>query len=145
MLGIIAAAVMAGSFFLPWLEFVGNELGPTFVFNENAPELVELPWRVWAFLGSFVLAAIAALLALGRRPAGVVMLLAGGIPYALIAEAVLGVRDRAQDLGLPIPQGRSPMETFDAVSQYMAIGLPAYFIAAALLVVIGLARLVRGA
>jgi hypothetical protein len=73
------------------------------------------------------------------------MLIAGAIPFGLIAQQVLGMRDQAQDLGLPLPQGADPAQAFDMVREFMAIGLPAYFISAALLVMIGLARTVRGA
>jgi len=145
MIGVIVAAVMAGSFFLPWVELFGNEVGPMLLFDENAPPLGDLPWQGFAFLASFALAALAALLALMERAAGVLMLIAGAIPFGLIAQQVLGVRDQAQDLGLPLPQGGDPAQAFDMVREFMAIGLPAYFISAALLVMIGLARTVRGA
>jgi hypothetical protein len=69
----------------------------------------------------------------------------GGIPFALIAEQVTGARNQIQDLGLPIPQGGSPAEALDMIRELTAIGAPMYFISAALLIVIGLARLVRGA
>ncbi|MDB9943532.1 hypothetical protein OAD19_00595 [Octadecabacter sp.] len=46
---------------------------------------------------------------------------------------------------MPIPQGGSPAEALDMIREFIAIGAPMYFIRAALLIVIGLARLVRGA
>ena len=96
-------------------------------------------------MASFPIAALAAIAALMRRRAGFLMVVAGGIPFALIAEQVTGARNQIQDLGLPIPQGGSPAEALDMIREFTAIGAPMYFISAALLIVIGLARLVRGA
>ncbi len=144
MLGIIVAAIMAASFFMPWFVFFGNEVGPMVLFDENAPPLGDLPWKGFAFLASFAIAVLAAVVALMRGKAGFLMLVAGIIPFALIAQQVLGARDQVQDFGLPIPEGGSPAEAFDMIREFVAMGVPAYFISAALLIVIGLARIVRG-
>ena len=87
------------------------------------------------------MAAIAVLL---RRSAGVLMLVAGAIPFALVAETVLNTRDQAQEMGLPLPEEGDPIEALRKMQDFVEIGLPAYFVSAALLVVIGLARIVRG-
>lgn len=144
MLGAIVAAIMAASFFMPWVEMFGNSIGPMMMFGDNAPPLGDLPWQAWAFVASFVIAGWAAVMALAGRAVGVLMLIAGAIPFGLIAQQVIGVADRAQDLGLPLPQGGTSSEAFDMIGDFMAMGLPAYFISAALLVVIGLVRMVRG-
>jgi hypothetical protein len=121
MLGIIAAALMAASFFMPWLSFLGEEMSPVGMIGDQI-SLADLPWRGWAFVASFAIAGLAAVKALRRRRAGLLMLIAGAIPYGLIGEQILGVRNQAQDL-------------------FIEFGLPAYFIAAALLIVIGLGRI----
>jgi len=144
MLGVIVAAIMAASFFLPWVDIFGNSIGPTMLFSENAPALSDFPWQGWAFLASFAIAALAAVVALAGRPAGVLMLIAGAIPFGLIAQQVVGAKGQMDDLGLPIPQGGDPSETWDVMREFIQIGAPAYFICAALLVLIGLARTVRG-
>jgi hypothetical protein len=106
--------------------------------------ITELPWRGWVFVASFALAALAAIAVILRRSAGALMLVAGAIPFALIAETVLNTRDQAQEMGLPLPEGGDPIEALRKMQDFVEIGLPAYFVSAALLVVIGLARIVRG-
>ncbi|MDB9943533.1 hypothetical protein OAD19_00600 [Octadecabacter sp.] len=44
-------------------------------------------------MASFPIAALAAIAALMRRRAGFLMVIAGGIPFALIAEQVTGARN----------------------------------------------------
>lgn len=144
MLGAIVAALMAASFFLPWVEFFGNPMGPMTLFEEGGPQLDDMPWQAWAFFASFAIAALAAVLAILGRAAGILMLIAGAIPFGLIGQQVLGVRDQAQDYGLPLPNGGSPTEALDMAREFLAIGTPVYFISAALLVLIGLGRMVRG-
>ena len=143
MLGVLVAAVMAATFFLPWFEFFGEAIGPTMIF-EDGIRWENMPWQGFGFLASFAIAALAALMALAGRAAGVLMLIAGAIPYGLIAHSVLGARDQLNEMGLPIPRGNNPTETFDMVREFIAIGAPLYFIAAALLVLIGLGRTVTG-
>lgn len=145
MIGAVVAAIMAASFFMPWFSFFGNDFGPMDLFDQAEGVDLDLNWRAWLVLASFAIAALAAVGALLRRSAGILMVIAGGIPAALIAEQVMGARGQIQDLGLPIPQGGNPAEAFDMVREFIAIGAPMYFISAALLIVIGLARLMRGA
>ena len=146
MLGVIVAAIMAASFFMPWVSLFGDSMGPTMLFEDGGPDIGDMPWQVWAFLASFVLAALGAVLGLAGRAAGLVMLIAGAIPFALIGQQLLKARGQAQDIGaqLPIPQTDGAGELWNAMREVMGIGLPAYFISAALLVVIGLVRTVRG-
>jgi len=144
MLAIVVAGVMAGSFFLPWLEVFGQQIGPQIILDGDIIPLADLPWRGWLFLASFALAALGAVLVVVRRPAGVVLVVAGGIPFGLIAERVLGVQGQMQDLGLPLPQTADASQAIDFMRDFMAIGLPVYTVSAALLVVIGLMRVVRG-
>lgn len=146
MIGALLAALMAASFFMPWVTMFGEGIGPAMIFDDGAPPLADMPWQMWAFLASFALAALAALLALAGRAAGAVMLIAGGIPFGLIAQQVMGMHRRTQDLGLPMPgRGGDPSQAFDMMREFAAIGLPAYFGSAALLVMIGFVRMVRGA
>lgn len=145
MIGAIVAAVMAASFFLPWVEFFGESMGPAMIFDDGAPPIADMPWQALAFFASFAIAALAAVLALLGRAAGALMLIAGAIPFGLIAQQAMTTRNQVQDLGLPLPSnGGDPAQAFDMMREFMAIGLPAYFISAALLVVIGMVRMVSG-
>ncbi len=105
MVGLIAAAAMVASFFLPWVAFFGTELAPVYFFDENAPPMGDYPWRVYAVMASFVVAALAVLCVVLRRRAGLVMLIAGGIPVGLIAEPILRGVDQIQDLPVEVPRG----------------------------------------
>jgi len=145
MFGAILAAIMAASFFLPWVVFFGDAFGPQMLIEGNQIELANMPWQLAAFLASFAVAALAAVLALLGRAAGVLMLIAGGIPYGIIAHGIITARGEIQDLGLPLPDSGNPMEAFNSIRDFIDVGLPAYFISAALLVVVGLVRMVRGA
>lgn len=144
MLGALWAAIMAASFFLPWVEFLGEGMGPTSMFGENGLPFSDFPWQAWAFVASFALAGIAFVMSITGRAAGVVMLVAGAIPYGIIAHAALDAKGLVDDTGVPLPSGGSPMDAYNMISDYIAVGMPAYFISAGLLVFIGLARAVRG-
>lgn len=144
MIGVFAAAVMAASFFLPWIEFFGETLGPAMIFDDASPPIGDLPWQTLVFLAGFAIAALAAVLGLFRRAAGFAMFVAGAIPFGLIAQGMVSAQDQIQELGLPIPSGRDPFEIYDLTKDFLAIGIPAYFISAALLVVIGLGRVLSG-
>lgn len=144
MIGAIFAALMAGSFFMPWVELFGEGLGPAMLFDENGPPLGDIPLRGWAFLASFVIAALAALAALMGRAAGVLMLLAGAIPYTLIAEQAFFAKEQLDDLGLPFPRMDDPQQVFEMLREVVAMGMPAYFVSAAILIVVGLGRGMRG-
>lgn len=145
MIGVIVAAAMAASFFLPWVSFFGTEFGPMSLLDPQEGIEISLNWRAWAFLGSFGIAALAAVMAVMQRAAGFFMFVAGAIPFALVGEQALSAREQIQDLGLPLPQGGNPAEAFDMVREFIDIGAPMYVISAALLVVIGLVRMMRGA
>lgn len=143
MIGLLAAAAMVGSFFLPWLSILGEDLIPYDMIGDQIP-LSDLPWRGLVFLSSFALAALAIVLLVIQRAAGIVMVIAGAIPFALIAESVFGVREQAQDLGLPLPDGGNLLEVGQRMREFIDMGLPVYLVAAAVMVLVGLARTVRG-
>ncbi len=144
MLGVFAGALMAATFFMPWLSIFGEAFGPSSLLGDEIA-LADLPWRGWAVVASFALAGMGALAAVVRMRAGPLMLIAGLIPYALIAETFVNVRAQVVDLGLPLPQGGNPIETIYKIRDFVELGLPAYFIAALVLIVVGAARTVRGA
>lgn len=143
MLGAVIAAVMAASFFMPWFSIFGEALSPANVLGDEI-NLADLPWRGWVLIFSFVFAGLGALAALVRMRAGPLMLIAGLIPYALIAETFVNVRGQIVDLGLPLPQGGNPFETIYNMRDFVEMGLPAYFIAALILIGVGATRTVRG-
>ena len=143
MFGFLVAAIMAASFFMPWMSIFGEDMSPYSMLGDKI-SFSDLPWRGWAFIASFALAGLAAVAVLLQRAGGLLMLVAGAIPFALIAEAVLNARGQAQDLGLPLPEGGNPIEAIRKMQDFIEMGLPAYFVSAALLIVIGLARAVRG-
>jgi len=115
------------------------------LFEQDIP-WGDMPWQFYAFLASFAVAALSVVLVAVRQPAGLFMLIAGALPYGTIAHAAFGARGELQDLGVPLPSGGSPealFDNFDLVREYIGLGVPVYFGAAALLIVIGIARLIR--
>lgn len=56
----------------------------------------------------------------------------------------LGVRAQVHDLGFPLPRMEDFGGVLNGAREVMSIGVPAYFVSAALLVLIGLVRLIRG-
>lgn len=144
MLGVIVAAIMAASFFMPWVDFFGESHAPLVFLDDGVQALLDGPWQLLVFLSSFALAALAALVALAGRAAGLLMLVAGAIPFGLIAQQVFGVRSQIQDAGFPVPQFDDPVSALNSVREVLDIGAHAYFASAAALILIGLSRLVRG-
>jgi hypothetical protein len=144
MVGAIVAAFMAISFFMPWVEFLGESHGPQLFREDGLDGLLKGPWQLLVFLSSFAVAALAVLVALMGRAAGLLMLIAGAIPFGLIAQQAMSARDQFEDAGVPVPRLDNPMEAFETIREFLAIGAPIYFVSAAALVLIGLVRLVRG-
>lgn len=146
MLGVLAAALMAASFFMPWVSMFGQDMGPQMLIGENAPGVMDLPWQALAFLASFALAALASVMAVLQQRAGVLMLLAGGTPFAVIAHGMLSMRSDMGDIDLPMPQisGGDMGQMLDLARDVLSIGAPVYILSALVLVVVGLARVMRG-
>jgi hypothetical protein len=48
MLGLVVAAIMAGSFFMPWMSIFGEDMSPYSMIVDKI-SLTDLPWRGWAF------------------------------------------------------------------------------------------------
>lgn len=144
MIGFLAAAAMAASFFMPWVDLFGSSLAPSYFFDENAPPFRDYPWRILAIFASFPIAALAALLVVAQRRAGWAMLLAGGIPLWILLEPVVRGMNEIKDMPFDIPTGGNTDGALDAIGQFITYGVPVYLTSAVVLVVVGLIRMVRG-
>ncbi|SLN58674.1 hypothetical protein [Pseudooctadecabacter jejudonensis] len=146
MIGWLAAAAMVASFFLPWVSLFGTDLGPIDFANGDAPDIGGYPWRLYVLAASFPFAALAVVLVVIRRKAGLAMLIAGGIPVGLIAEPLIRAAADWGDVAqqLPQPTVGDGAQVWDTVREFIGLGLPIYVVAALLLFVIGLTRTLRG-
>lgn len=142
---ILAGAAMAASWGLTWIEppFAGNDISPMALVERGAITLsAEAAWQTWVFVGGFALAALAALLSLIGRGAGLFALLAGLSPVVLLGAALVRADDLVGDLGLPFEVNLSDLaQSWDLLQDFIRLGFWAYVGGAALLLVAGLASL----
>lgn len=144
MLGVLFAALMAASFFMPWIKFGPDVMGPP-DFLDAATQGGDLPAAVMLFFASFPIAGLAAVLGLFGR-GGLLMFIAGAIPYGLMGYAYLDAREEILFERLPIQNlgGQLNWEiALEVAEQFLGIGGPAYFASALLLIFIGLGRMMR--
>ena len=88
MLGLLVAAGMAASFFMPWISILGEDMSPYSMLGDKI-SFTELPWRGWVFVASFALAAVGSIAGFFRRFAGVLMVVAGVISFLVCASQAL--------------------------------------------------------
>jgi len=146
---ILAGAAMAASWAMTWLEapFAGPEISPMALVERGTITLsAEAAWTTWVFVGGFALAALAALLALLGRGAGIFALLAGLSPVVVVGAALIRADDLLADLGLPFEVNlRDVAQSWELVQDFIRPGFWAYAGGAVLLLVAGLAsRASRG-
>lgn len=144
MLGAVVAAIMAASFFMPWIVWFGEPVTPQLLLEDGIQAVLEGPWQILAFLGSFAVAALAVLVSVMGSSAGLLMLIAGAIPFGLIAYQIFSLTSEVEQAGFQMPDFGDPAGALEAMLETFEIGAIAYFACAALLVVIGLGRLMRG-
>lgn len=143
----LAGAAMAVSFAMTWLEvpFAGPHISPASALGDGLIDLGSGRWQTWAFLGGFALAALAAGLAItGRAGAGLIGLVAGITPFAILIDAYLRADDVRRDLNLPVPVELRDLNDIAAFADdFLRLGVWLYLGGAALLIVAALSGLRR--
>jgi hypothetical protein len=160
-LGFLLSALILGSFALPWVD--SPEYGTWSLLDgvraiadanpgiENLDDLAEIPnpppefdpgqsirWAVLAFILSFPLAALFALIGLLGYFSKPMALLLGGIPVGLLGYAAYGVL-RARENGFLDTLPPDTLQQFASIAQtHLGLGAPAYFGAGALLWLAGI-------
>lgn len=130
-LALIAALAMVAGFFLPW--FNGDTTGLRFVpwdlvkqlepSVETAQRFVtESPPQLVAFLATFLVAAVFALLSLLGAPSRLLAFLAGGGVAGLLGFAVVKMKDQIQALGLPLPSTETMSDFAARAPEVFGIG-----------------------
>ncbi len=147
-IAILAALAMVAGLFLPWLnpQTSGLRLVPWDIVKgleptaENARIFVrDSPPELLAFLSTFVLAGLFALLAILGAPSRVLALLAGGGAVGIVAYGVLRMKDQVQALGIPVPSMDALPDFLRDAPQVFGMGAFAWAGGAVLLLLMGLA------
>lgn len=141
----LAGIAMAASWVLTWLEppFAGPEVSPMALVDRGVLTLsAQASWQSLVFVGGFVAAGLAALLALIGRGASVPALLAGLSPLVVLGDAVIRAEDLRRDLGLPFPVDLGDLaQSWELVQDFIRLGFWAYVGGAVILLVAGLSML----
>ena len=159
----LAGIAVGASYVLPWLDLSnlplvaglggGAGAGPI-VPHEALTDLVldetlrpELPWQVWAFLGTFALAGLVGLLALLGFAPGSLAVLAGLGPLATAgyvwfqgADILRNLPGAAAGGGLPVSIDVSFSQLWELVQPALGIGIYAYFGGGLILLISGLLK-----
>jgi hypothetical protein len=142
-LALIAAAAMAGSFFLPWLPSpLGADLVPWDAFQGLDSAQIQdfvfsLPPEGMAFLASFVLAALLVLLGLMGASPRLLIFVTGAIPVGMVGWALYLAVNRGNAFGLPV-SSTDVMQIAQELAGQLGIGAWAWIGGGALLFLIGL-------
>jgi hypothetical protein len=140
---LLCALAILGSLFLPWvITPIGSNLVPWDVLPAFERPAIEeyvraAPPQVLVFLGSFVLAALFALLSLIGRETRLVALLTGALPVGLVGWAVYSVREQLNLAELEMT-GEDLWALFQQASDALGTGGWAWIGGAALLFLLGL-------
>ena len=158
----IASALLACSAFLPWLAMrpmLGGEpilLSPwTFVEpmidpprGSRPPEFFQFPAIMWLFFASFLVAVVVGLLALADMARRWSILLAGMIPFIVVAWAIGGILVEIDRSGVPTRDlvdgarmlgidARSVETLISELSKVLGVGFYLHYVSALALVVVG--------
>lgn len=139
----VAGVAMALSFAVTWFEapFAGQDLSPLSVFGEQLQTYIsDGPWQIWVFFGGFVLAALAAAVALLGRASAILALLAGLSPVVLGVHFYLRADELRGQLPLPVQVDFSDLgAAWDVLNGFVAQGLYMYAGGALVLLLAGVA------
>jgi len=142
---VLAGVAMAASFVMTWVEvpFAGPDISPASALSDGLIDPAGGRWQTLAFVGGFLLAAIAAVMAiLGRRGGAIIGLLAGITPFAILGDAVWRFEEVRRDLNLPFPVEIENLSDFASFADdFLRLGVWLYLGGAALLVVAALSRI----
>jgi hypothetical protein len=151
-IAIIAALAMVAGLFLPWLntETSGLRLVPWDIVKGLDPTLdtamkfaQQSPPELLAYLATFVLAALFALLAILGAPSRVLALLAGGGAVGIVAYGVLRMKDQIAALGIPVPSMDALPDFLRSAPEVFGMGAFAWAGGGVLLLLTGLAGFPR--
>lgn len=140
---LICAALMLGSFFLPWISSpLGGDIVPWDAVKgldstQIKDMLTNLPPEGMAFFGSFALAALLVLLGLMGASPRLIVFLTGALPVGLVAWAVYSAMDQGNAMGVPVTSG-DVMQVVQELSRVIGAGAWAWVGSGALLFLMGL-------
>lgn len=141
----LAGICMTLSWGLTWIDppFAGAALSPMAMVSDGRITLgPDSAWQAWVFLGGFAAAALAALIALRGRGAGLFALLAGLSPLIVLGDALLAAETLRRDLGLPFLIDLADLRaSWSLVEGFVRIGFWAYLAGAAVLLLAGIRTL----
>lgn len=141
----LAGICMTLSWGLTWIDppFAGAALSPMAMVSDGRITLgPDSAWQAWVFLGGFAAAALAALIALRGRGAGLFALLAGLSPLIVLGDALLAAETLRRDLRLPFPVDLADLRaSWSLVEGFVRIGFWAYLAGAAVLLLAGIRTL----
>ena len=141
----LAGICMTLSWGLTWIDppFAGAALSPMAMVSDGRITLgPDSAWQAWVFLGGFAAAALAALIAMRGRGAGLFALLAGLSPLIVLGDALLAAEILRRDLGLPFPIDLADLRaSWSLVEGFVRIGFWAYLAGAAVLLLAGIRTL----
>lgn len=133
---VIGGAATALSYILPWASQPGigalspqEALRPVVqaLFDQPSLETLQsIPAVVLAFLLSFVLAGLVALLSLFGATSRLLAVIAGLLPFGIAGYLWFSARDQLAALGLPLPDAGDLSGLGDAVMQVADVGLYAW-------------------
>ncbi|MDQ2064875.1 hypothetical protein Q9295_00685 [Xinfangfangia sp. CPCC 101601] len=129
-IAILAALAMVGGLFFPWLKSSVPELGivPWEMVKLLEPDLKTVQDmashspELLAFLSTFALAALFAVLAMIGLPSRLLAFLAGGGAVAMVAYGVFQLQDQARAMGLPIPSSDNIAELLPRLTDFLGLG-----------------------
>lgn len=126
-LSVVFGAILAGSYFLPWLNIPGGftpnsiPVEPTRDFLRSSPPLLLV------FLATFVLGALVALLSLFGARVRMLTLLAAVLPFGVAGYALWNISDTLVAYGMPPIDSTSLSQIFDAFQAVAGTGAYAWF------------------
>lgn len=151
-LAILAAAAMVISLFLPWLApgVPGARFVPWDLMRNLNPDLetarrfvTESPAELVAFMATFALAGLFAVLAVAGMASRLLALAAGGLAVGIVAYGYLRLRNGALDLGVALPAEASPENLLRTASEVLGMGAWAWAGGAVVLLLTGLSGFAR--
>jgi len=138
---ILGAAAMLAGGALPWLDLgLGMEMQPFDALQRAWSDYgIEMPREMAVLAASFVLAALALLLALIGSPHRGVTFFAGALPWGYLGWQVWRAEDRVGEFGLSLADFRGGLnQAWSALQQMAMPGLYLYWLGAAAVVVAGI-------
>lgn len=126
-LSVVFGAVLAGSYFLPWLNVPGGFTPSSLPIEPTMDFLRQTSPLLLTFLGTFALGALVALLSLFGARVRLLTLLAALLPFGVAGYALWNVSDVLQTYGMPPITGNDLSQIADAIKAVAGTGFYAWF------------------